>query len=636
VVDKTTEDLLENSSQDAEDSQLLDELLRLEEHPLDLNTISPEELQVIPGITPFIARNIVKYRERVGEFSSVSQLSAVEGMTRKMFLCLRKYVYVKSAGQDGLWQKIGFTMRTRAIRDLQERKGFQDGTYFNSPFKIYNRAVLNYSENIEGGLLFEKDAGEKSLNDFTAGYVEFKNFPFFSEAVFGDYILEFGQGIAFWRASGFSKGSEVVYPVKKVGRGVQPYLSSDENKFLHGGAATVRLPGFEASAFFSNNRLDASVDTLNGITSFDISGLHRTRNELDRHNTARETLFGARIAYKHPDIIQLGLTYYNSVFDKDVVSNRLFQFTGSKNNMLSLDYDLYIKNTNVFGEWARSHTGAIGGVTGLLVNFGTMVDMVFVLRNYPKDFISLHGFGFGERNGDTQNEFGIYTGVKLRPARFLEISAYYDQFKFPWQTYFNPLPTSGNDALVQTDLALLQGLEVTLRYKNEMKEDVQSTIDDFGREVKRLTNRTQQNFRLSIGYDVSEEIRLRGRIELVDVQYERYGRNGKGLLLYQDVRLKPTEYLTIDGRVVFFDTDSYDTRLYEYESDIRGVSYNPGLYGRGKRVYFVAYYRVFGFLELSVKYAQTFLDGVKSFGSGEDVIQGDTASRIGFQMEIRW
>ncbi len=645
--DKTAEDLLENGSQDTEDSQLLDELTRLQEHPLDLNTVSSEELQVIPGVTPFIAQSIVNHRERIGGFSSVAELSAVDGMTRKLYSHLRRYVCV-----DGSTQRIGFTMRSRAIRDLQERKGFQDGTYFNSPFKSYNRFVAEYSAKVEAGVLFEKDAGEQSLNDFTAGYVELKNLPFVSEAVLGDYVLEVGQGIAFWRASGFSKGSEVIYPVKKVGRCIQPYLSSDENKFLRGGAATAHFSEFEATAFYSNNLLDASVDTLDGIKSFDISGLHRTQSELDRHNVARETLFGGRIGFMQPGMLQVGLTYYASSFDKDVVGSRLFQFQGRNSNMLSLDYDLNYKNVDVFGEWARSYTGAVGGVTGVLVSFDpihggsldganrnpgrTIVDIALVVRNYPKDFISLHGFGFGENNGDTQNEFGIYTGVRVRTGRFVEISTYYDQFKFPWQTYFNPLPTSGNDALVQTVFTIQQGLEVTIRYKNESKEDVQGTLDDLGREVKRLTNRTQQNFRVDVSFDVSERVRLRGRVELIDVQYDLYGENGKGFLLYQDVRVKPTESLTLDGRLVFFDTDSYDTRLYEYESDIRGVSYNPGLYGKGRRLYLVVHYKIFEFLEVSAKYAQTFLDGVKVIGSGEDTIRGDIASRISFQMELRW
>lgn len=645
--DKTAEDLLENSSQDTEDSQLLDELTRLQEHPLDLNAVSSEELQVIPGVTPFIAQSIVNYRERIGRFSSVAVLSAVDGMTRKLYSHLRKYVCV-----DGSTQRIGFTMRSRAIRDLQERKGFQDGTYSNSPFKSYNRFVAEYSAKVEAGLLFEKDAGEQRLNDFTAGYVELKDLAFVSEAVLGDYILEVGQGIALWRSNGFSKGSEVVYPVKKIGRTVQPYLSSDENKFLRGGAATVRFSEFEATAFYSNNRLDASFDTLGGIKSFDISGLHRTQSELDRQDAAREILFGGRIGFHKANIRQLGLTYYVSSFDKDVAAGRLFQFQGRDNNMLSLDYDVNFKNVNVFGEWARSYTGAVGGITGVLVRFDpvhgssldgangdpgrTIVDMALVVRNYPKDFISLHGFGFGENNGDTQNEFGIYTGVKIRATQFVEISAYYDQFKFPWQTYFNPLPTSGNDALVQTVFTIQRGLEVTIRYKNESKEDVQGTLDDLGREVKRLTDRTQQNFRVGVSFDVSERVRLRGRAELVDVQYDLYGQNGKGYLLYQDVRVNPTESLTLDGRLVFFDTDSYDTRLYEYESDIRGVSYNPGLYGKGRRLYLVAHYKVLGFLELSAKYAQTFLDGVKVVGSGEDTIRGDIASRISLQMEFKW
>ncbi|MEK6755495.1 MAG: helix-hairpin-helix domain-containing protein, partial [Bacteroidota bacterium] len=58
------ENLLEQVTQDAEDSQLLDLLARLQENPLDINEATAEELQQLPGITSIIAFNIISFRAR--------------------------------------------------------------------------------------------------------------------------------------------------------------------------------------------------------------------------------------------------------------------------------------------------------------------------------------------------------------------------------------------------------------------------------------------------------------------------------------------------------------------------------------------------------------------------------------------
>jgi competence ComEA-like helix-hairpin-helix protein len=636
--DEEVEDLLENSTRDVEDSELLDFLLRLEENPLDVNTASVEELQRVPGITPFLAQSITAYRQLYGDFESINELEAVDGMTEKAFQTMRKYLTVGGEifGRSKFLENIRFSLRSRAIHDLEERKGFQDSTYPGSPLKTYNRFVLRYAKNLEGGLLFEKDAGEQNFNDLSIGYLHFKDFQFISDALIGNYVLEFGQGITFWRSVGFSKGSEVVYPVKKVGRGVRPYLSTDENNFLRGAAVTLNLFNTEATVFYSNNTLDASVDTTESVSSFDVSGYHRTEREMRRDNMVREQLFGGRISYKRNEDFRLGLTYYRTTFDKEIVSNRVYQFSGTESSVFGADYDLYRQNLNFFGEWARTADASIGGVTGLLVTFGKKANLAWVFRHYPREFISLHGYGFGESSGDTQNESGMYLGVNLQPLSWLEISAYYDQFKFPWRTFFNPLPTVGNDMLLQTELKPLKGIEVTLRYKRETKETTESALDEFQREVKRLTNRTQQNARLQISYAVSPELRLRGRVEYVDVTYDQFTTNGSGILLYQEIRFKPTSNLTIDGRIVFFDTDSYDARIYEFENDVRGVLYNVGLSGKGRRIYLIVRYSVFRYLELSAKYAQTFYDGVKTIGSGEDEIKGNVASRLALQLEVKF
>ncbi|MES2734257.1 MAG: helix-hairpin-helix domain-containing protein [Bacteroidota bacterium] len=49
-------------------------------HPFDLNTVDTVQLEKLKGIGPALARRIVKYRDRLGGFVSLAQVSEVYGM----------------------------------------------------------------------------------------------------------------------------------------------------------------------------------------------------------------------------------------------------------------------------------------------------------------------------------------------------------------------------------------------------------------------------------------------------------------------------------------------------------------------------------------------------------------------------
>jgi len=314
----------------------------------------------------------------------------------------------------------------------------------------------------------------------------------------------------------------------------------------------------------------------------------------------------------------------------------LYEFVGNENHLVAFDFDLYLGGVNIFGEWARSHTGAIAGVTGAFVGLSKAADFIICVRNYPRDFISLHGFGFGERNGPPQNEIGIYTGLRLRLARGAILSGYYDQFTFPWQTATVPFPIEGTDFLLRAELRPFERFDVDVKYKAEVKGDAVSAEDEFGRSVTRLAERRQQNGRITTTLDVSRDLRVQGRVEFVKVGYAEFGKGGRGLLLYQDLRWKPAPQLSVCARLAFFDTDSYDARIYEFESDLRGSVSNPALYGKGRRWYLTVGYTLFDGVGFSAKCSQTYRDDLKVIGSGLDQIDGNVETRLTAQVDIRF
>lgn len=51
--------------------------------PLDLNEVSREELDLLPGIGPKLAARVVAYRRKIGRFGSLGQLTEVRGIGRR-------------------------------------------------------------------------------------------------------------------------------------------------------------------------------------------------------------------------------------------------------------------------------------------------------------------------------------------------------------------------------------------------------------------------------------------------------------------------------------------------------------------------------------------------------------------------
>jgi len=60
----------------------------------DLNTVSKEELEMIPGITEETAAAIVRYREEVGGIESFEELTGVEGVTQNHVDHLRPWLRI--------------------------------------------------------------------------------------------------------------------------------------------------------------------------------------------------------------------------------------------------------------------------------------------------------------------------------------------------------------------------------------------------------------------------------------------------------------------------------------------------------------------------------------------------------------
>ena len=642
ISDDLIENLSDETDAETDNAELVNILEDLERNPININTADLLELLKLPGLDQPTAQLILDRRNKFGKFYSVNELYSIRGIDDQLILNIIPFITIsygkKTKIQDqtssdlesNFLSKSRLFFRSRFTNDLQNRAGFLDGKYVGSKLKNYNRLIFDYNSNYQLGILTEKDPGEKSLTDFTSFHLQIKNFGILNNFIAGDYVLEYGQGIALWSAFGFSKSADAIYPVKKKSRFLRPYTSSAEYRFFRGAAVRIQLENFNVTGFYSSNFLDASIDPYtNEITSLGQTGYHRFESEIIKKNAASSKIIGGVIDYRYAGRYNLGLIYYNTTFNKNFAVEDIYSINGNNFNYLSTYYDLNFTSINLFGEFTFDGT-SVASINGFQIS--ATRDFIFTtsIRSYPRNYNNLYGFGFSERSGRINNEFGIYSGIKWRlPVGIIDL--YYDNFKFPYKTFENSLSSEGDEFLINFISKPLTRLETRLRYKYESKE-VSEVINLNENIIRRL----KQSIRTEFIYKISNNIRLKTRLEFNNFYIKDAGLNENGFLMFEDIRFLPHPNLNLYGRIIFFQTDSFNSAIYEYENDLIGVMPNLAMFGKGIRMYLIVRYRLLNYLSLSAKYSETYKPGETSLSSGDNEILGNVGNRISFQIDVRF
>jgi hypothetical protein len=487
----------------------------------------------------------------------------------------------------------------------------------------------------------EKDAGEP-LNgitgfDFISGHVALMDNGKLNELVVGDYSLSFGQGLVLWSGGAFGKGREVVGTVSKNERGIKPYSSAQETDFFRGVAASYG-DRISLTGFYSERPRTASVTGVDTTRFPSSSGFHRTNNEISRKNNIYQMTTGGRIRVDSP-IGLVGITgYYNrfsSYITKGTLLSSAYDFEGREHSVVGIDYRALIRNSFIFGEVARSENGGFGGIAGLETPVGKNTDLALAYRHYQKDFQSFLASGFGEQSSGPKNEEGFYVGLRHILNHKVILSGYFDQYQFMAPRFGTTQPTGGFDVLLLSEINFNSSMNVYFLIRSETRDDEYVILNEMGNEQIQLGEETRSSIRTNFEYQVSPEVRLRSRVELVRNK-EAGGEWETGFLIYQDLRILPVSKVRIDGRVTLFDTDSFSTRVYQFESDLLYVMSNTVLYDQGQRAYVTLKYEATSFLDIWFKYGVTIFEDRQVISSGLNEIEGNIRNSIGVQVRLQF
>lgn len=650
---------------EAEEVDLTDVIASLNyyiDHPLNLNNATREQLQEIGLLTDVQINDLLLHRKQFGKLISKYELQVLKYWdlsTIQLILPFIKiddkldqvHVSLKEALKYG---KFELFLRYQTIPE--PKAGYErvpdsvllssNKYYHGNADRYYTRFRYSYRTNISVGFTAEKDPGEQFFRgsqkqgfDFYSAHAYYKGGKYLRGIAVGDFQVQIGQGLNFWSGYAFNKTADVAN-IKKNAQALRPYTSVDENRFMRGVGIDLGYKNWSLTLFGSQKKVDGSVvsdsllDEFEFVSSINLSGLHRTNSEIARKHTLTERIVGSNVRYQKGGF-QAGVAAisqgYTSPFNRDTLPYSQFDFRGKNLTSFSADYSYVWRNMNFFGEYARSYEQKDHAILqGLIIALDARASLSLLYRNYGKAYHTFYNNAFSE-GSRTQNENGLYMGLRLKLSSAWSINTYYDVFQANWLKYQLDAPSSGHEFLFQPSYKPNKQLEIYARFRQQLR---QKNSRDSDGTITPIEDVFQRNYRLNLSYQISEAITLKSRIEYVTI-HRPSNTPEKGMLFTQDILLRPkSSPIDIAFRYALFDTDSYDSRLYSFESNALYVFSVPAYYYQGSRAYLMVRYTFLRKFDLWVRYGNFIYANRTSLSSGSEEISGNRKSDLTVQLRM--
>jgi len=663
LIERLIETITEQSDAEIDYTEFVEDLSFFYDNPINLNNAKPEDLRRLHLLSELQIQNLGSYRRLYGDLLSIYEVGLIKGWDQEVIYSLLPFFTVapvkekqtlkfKNIVKYGKHELIG-----RHYDVIEPQRGYitqpndTAPAYLGPSYQVFTRYRFKYKDRISIGFTAEKDRGEEWFGgsqpqgfDFYSAHLMLKDFGPIKTLVIGDFQTQFGQGLTLWNGIGFRKTAYAMN-IKRNAAGIRAYTATNQFTFNRGIAATANL-GFltkalknvDVSGFASHKPIDGNISELDSLTgealevsSFLLSGLHRTPSELSKKNTIDETVFGGNLTFRGKTF-KVGATavhtLFSSRFSPSTQLYNKYRFAGDRLTNVGVDYDWLIRKLHVFGEMSMSDNGGLAMVHGMQISLHSNLNFSALYRNFSKEYQNLKSNAISDRFG-TQNEEGLYVGFEASPFKKIKLQGYVDLFAYPWARSNIAYPSRGYEYLVQASFIPNRNVEMYLRFRHQNRPENASGIESGPPQVIHFQ---RQNYRWNATVRVSKEIQLRNRLEWVTVS-----RPDKpfemGFMMYQDVIYKPLKLpLDFSGRIGLFSTEGSDARVYAYENDVLYSFTVPGFSGTGMRAYLNVKWEIRSNLTLWVRWSQTFYSDRSIISSGNEEIQGDARNDLRIQL----
>jgi hypothetical protein len=612
MIQQTVEDILEstgeNMSDDTDFQEILDDLIRYRQNPLNINSASASELMQLHMLSSLQIGNLISFRQKTGTIYSIYELASIESFTPDVLERMEPFISFEAGDLIAVKQKSHSDLFLRSSKSFSSEAHSETTNYEGSSERYYMR-MRHESAKFEFGLVAEKDPGEAFFSrsnkqgfDYYSAFANFSLGKSGSRVFAGDYIVRFGQGLVAWQGFSMGKSSETTQ-IFRSDQGIKSYSSTDENQFFRGIAAKIQTRNIVFSPFVSLNRVDAHVDTLFGESyfgAFQTSGYHRTDSEIAGENSVNQFTAGGHANYSYKRWVFGATTVFNrfnaGINRGDEPYNQ-FLPQGRENVVAGFDWKGSVSKFYLFGEAAVSTNSGKALLAGLMMKPASNTELSLVYRNINRTYFSYFSNAFTE-SSRINDEQALYFGLKFFPAEHWIILAYTDIFRNKWIKYTTAAPSSGTEMLAQASYVPSRKTSFYLRFFQEEK-DQKEISDGLKYNASQLINRIRVNY----AQILNEQFSMKSRIEF---SFYRKGNSEKGFLIFQDAVYKPLgKPFALNGRIAYFNTDGYNSRLYAYENDVLYSFSVPALFENGIRAYLNFQYRFSDRLSFWLKFAST-------------------------------
>ncbi len=651
IIESILESQLQNLEEGTDAALIIEDLEKLAENPININATSESELARLYILNDIQITKLLEYVKTYGPAYSIYELNTIDGFNPEILKKIQPFIWFGPKAEEdqsfreelkyGRHQLLG-----RVTGTMQKAQGYfprEDNSipYEGNRFRYYSRYNFEVRNKYSVGITAEKDPGEaffkgsnKSGFDYYSGHVSFKLSNTIANISLGDYVVRAGQGLVLWQ--GYTTGkSEDIMAITKNGQGVRGYTSVDENLYFRGLATSLNFGKAGLNLFYSRKKADGNLTgtQIEGeyFTSLQTSGYHRTSNEIADEKSVMNTNMGGFLTWNFQHL-KIGGTFVYQKFNipfkrEDQLYNR-FRFQGNENYTTGVDYLWNKGRLRLFGEAAMSKSKGKAITQGMVTRLNDQLSFSALFRHFDRNYHALWANTFAEAS-NISNETGLYLGTRFLPGKYVTISAYSDIYKSRWFNYSTAGPAHSWDIFAQANFHISEKFSFYTRFKNEEKEQ---KFKEEQRYVN-LPERTQKS-RIHFQYDLSEIITLKLRAEHA---FYKGKDTENGYLVFYDIQLSPLNFpISFTSRIAWFDTQSYNSRIYAYENDLLYTFSIPAYYGKGFRTYLNLKYKITDKIDCWAKVSNTHFTDREIISSGYNEIEGKNKTELKFQLRLKF
>ncbi len=623
-------------------AEIVERLEEFRRRPIDVNSCTIEDLLDLPIVSAAEAKAVTDHRREHGLFTSPRALREVDGLNAATLERILAFVTVRPPPQVRKRPSLRADFIQRWTRKLERAEGFRRDSsgYLGGPNVLQTRIRISLGK-LSAGVTLDKDAGEPmnfdvrrpSLGyDFMSGHIQLESVGGLRRLVVGDFSPRFGHGVLL-RAPGSIR---LAAPANRGGAAsLRPSASASESGHFRGvGIELTPADWLTLVAFASRRNIDAGIDTTGGealpAVSRRATGLHRTSTERNGRGALRESAIGGALRSAFGPI-SMSAAFFSS--DEVWVAPLAGpQSLPRRVSTFSLSAGATFGAVHVGAEFAPA-----AGLSAMMeVRSGRHSRLRIAMRR-ALDAVYLPTSALaGGSDGltDEVTDIAVLGRHRLSTATKLDFALEHAVQNAPQNR--RPFATIRSAANVVLSHTPMPWLTLTIRGTERRSEDADVCADGA---VRCLGPATRRTLRFQIDYLHSRHVECRLRGEYVRAEATRHAtlrsESSHGFLIYEELRLRPTDALQIAGRLAVFSADQHSARIYTYESDLTYAFSSPSFAGRGRRAYALIRWKTARAVTFEAKWSQTVQEDVNSTGTGRDKVDGGRLREIRIQIRLR-